>query len=364
MPKYLIVLDKKASENILDNYDVLSYETMEYMKTILIAYMDQEVADLLSENPLVRSVELDGEDEVDAIDTRHDNATLTSAFTTMEIHKFHEEGITGAGFKVGIMDTGMQPHVNLKVKGGVNAYNSAVPWNSGLVSNHGTQVAGVINAQGVNNDLLGIAPDADLYCIRIDDGTGGLNRTTWSSQIAGINWAVANGLDAVNCSFSSLIDSFARKEAFRLAAEAGVAIFCSGGNTQKGGDTTSWTVPYPAKYPFTIGNANIMSNKVRNWNSCIGRGLNFAAVGTAVRLTTRDTSVSVSSKYTTGTGTSMSAPANMGIYILYRQKYGDNKEKTLQRMAVNAEDLGSPYWYGAGLVKYPTKNYMNVQIRG
>lgn len=364
MPKYLIVLDEKANEDILNDYDIISCESLPYLKTILIAYMDNEEANSLRENPLIKSVEHDGEDEVDAIDTRHDSATLTDAFKHMNIDKFHEEGITGSGFKVAVMDTGMQPHINLKVAGGVNAYNSAVPWNADLVSNHGTQVAGVINAQGVNNDLLGIAPDADLYCIRIDDGTGGLNRTTWSSQIAGINWAVANGMDAVNCSFSSLIDSSARKEAFRLASEAGIAIFCSGGNTQPSGDTTSFTVPYPAKYPFCIGNANIMSNKVRNWNSCIGRGLNFATVATSVRLTTRDTSVATSGKYTTGTGTSMAAPANMGIYILYRQKYGEGKEKTLQRMAVNAEDLGSPYWYGAGLPKYPTKNYLNVQVRG
>src|SRR5699024_11951415 len=118
MPKYLIVLDEKANENILNDYDIISYESLPYLKTILIAYMDDEEANSLRENPLIKSVEHDGEDEVDAIDTRHDSATLTDAFNHMNIDKFHEEGITGAGFKVAVMDTGIQPHINLKVAGG------------------------------------------------------------------------------------------------------------------------------------------------------------------------------------------------------------------------------------------------------
>src|SRR5699024_758750 len=154
MPKFLIVLDEKANEDILNDYDITDYEPLPYLKTIFIAYTDNEKANSLREDPLIKSVEHDGEDEVDAVDTRHDTATVTDAFKHMNIDKFHEEGITGSGFKVAVMDTGMQPHINLKVAGGVNAYDSAVPWNADLVSSHGTQVPGVINAQGVNNDLL------------------------------------------------------------------------------------------------------------------------------------------------------------------------------------------------------------------
>lgn len=362
MGKYLIVLKEKTELDFLDDYNVSDVEV--HMGIIVIAHMSKEDSDRLSEHEMISSIERDGADTTDIEDTRHLTAETTDAFKYMEIDKFHKEGLTGTGFKVGIMDTGIQKHVNLKVAGGVNAYDSSKPWDADLVSNHGTMVAGVINAQGKDNALLGVAPDADLYCIRIDDGTGGLNRTTWSSQIAGIAWAVDNNLDAVNCSFSSLIDSTARKAAFKMASDAGVAIFCSGGNTQPTGDTTSHNVPYPAKYPFTIGNANITSSKVRYRSSCIGRGLNFATVATSVKLTARDTSTTISNNYTTGTGTSMAAPANMGIYILYRQKYGEGKEKTLQRMAVNAEKLGSNYWYGAGLPKYPTSNYLNIQVRG
>lgn len=362
MSKYLIVLEKKTDLEFLNDYNVSDVEV--HMEIIVFANMSKEDADRLAEHEMILSIERDGHDTTDVADIRHETAETTNAFDYMEIDKFHAEGFTGAGFKIGIMDTGIQKHVNLKVEGGVNTFNSSLPYDADLNSSHGTQVAGVVNAQGVNNALLGVAPDAKLYAIRIDDGSGDINRTIWSSQIAGISWAVDNGMDAVNCSFSSEIDSVARKTAFKLAADAGVAIFCSGGNTQSSGDTTSEFIPYPAKYPFVIGNANITSSKVRYSSSCIGRGLNFSNVATSVKLTTRNTSLSVSNSYTTGTGTSMASPATMGIYILYRQKYGEGKEKTLQRMAVNAERLGSFLWYGAGIPKYPTSNYLNIQVRG
>ena len=364
MPKYLIVLDKKADKNILDNYEVSNVEI--HLDIIAFANMTRDEAHRLSKNNLIKSVELDGKDSHDGVpDTRHDETTTSYAFKLMNIDKFHDEGLTGQGMKVAILDTGIQKHVNLKVEDGINVYDSSKSWNTDLANAHGTTVAGVLNAQGLNGQVLGIIPDAKLYCVRIDDGTGPINTVTWSSQIAGISWAVKNGMDAVNCSFSSRIDNNARKVAFKAATDAGIAIFSSAGNNQPSGDSTSNTSRYPAKYPFVMANANITNEKERNPSSCIGHGLNFSNGGTKIPTTTASkNSTETSNQHYNSTGTSLASPATLGIYILYKQKYGESKDKILQRMMVNAEKLGDPYWYGAGLPKYPTSNYLNIQIRG
>ena len=360
MAKYLIVLKEKINVDFLEYYNASNIEV--HMGLIVFAHMSEEDANRLKENEYIDSIEQDGEDTTDG--EVYLESQLSYPFKLMNIEKFHSEGFKGKGFKVGILDTGVQKHVNLKISGGVNAFDNSVPYDAGLKSSHGTRVAGVVNAQGIDGNIIGVAPEAELYAIRIDDGTGGINRTVWSSQIAGISWAVENGLDAVNCSFSSPIDSLARKKAFKLAHDAGLAIFCSGGNNQLSGDTTSYTVPYPAKYHFTIATANIKSDKTRNTNSSIGRGLNFSNGGTSITSTSISSSVAISDTYATGSGTSYASPATMGIYILYKQKYGESREKTLQRMVVNSEKLGDSLWYGAGIPKYPTINYENIQIRG
>lgn len=361
MPKYLIVLKEKSDLTFLNDYDISNIEI--HLDVIVFGNMTKDESHRLANHKMIESIEQDGGDSVDAVDYKTHETSY--GFDMMGIGKFHDEGLTGQGMKVAILDTGIQKHTNLKIEGGINVYDSSKPWNENLANVHGTTVAGILNAQGKDGGLLGIIPDAKLYCVRIDDGTGPINTTTWSSQIAGISWAVKNGMDAVNCSFSSRIDSKARKVAFKIASDAGIAIFCSAGNNQPSGDTTSNTSRYPAKYPFTYANANIRADKTRYPSSCIGHGLNFSNGGVSARTTTASKfSTAVSSAHTNSTGTSLASPSTLGIFILYKQKYGENKDKIIQRMVVNAERLGDSYWYGAGLPKYPTKNYLNVQVRG
>lgn len=360
MNKYLIVLKQKTNLNFLDEYNVSNIEV--YMGLIISAKMSETDAIELSQHDLIESIEKDSADTTDA--DMYDSSQKSYPFDLMDIESFHKEGYKGQGFKIGVLDTGVQKHENLKISGGINAFNSSVPYDNELVSSHGTRVAGVVNAQGINGNIIGVTPEAELYAIRIDDGTGGINRTLWSSQIAGITWAVDNGLDAVNCSFSSPVDSSARKKAFEIAHKSGLAIFCSGGNNQTAEDIITHTTPYPARYPFTIASANITKTKTRNPNSSIGRGLNFSNGGTSITSTSISKTSAVSDTYATGSGTSYASPATMGLYILYKQKYGESREKTLQRMAVNSETLGNSLWYGAGLPKYPSIDYENIQIRG
>lgn len=363
MGKYLIVIKEKTDTDFINDYEVTNVEV--HMGVIIFAHMSKDEAFKVAKHKNVESIEQDKHDYHDVADERHYTSETSYAFDFMNIDNFHQEGLTGQGMKVAILDTGVQKHNNLKIEYGINVYDNNVPWDENLANQHGTTVAGVLNAQGLNNEMLGIIPDAKLYVVRIDDGTGPINTTTWSSQIAGISWAVDNGMDAVNCSFSSTIDSNARKIAFKTAADLGIAIFCSAGNTQPEGDSTTDNSRYPAKYPFCVSNANINSDKKRHFNSTVGRGINFSNGGRWIKTTTTSKNFyGVSSSYATVTGTSLATPATLGIYVLYKQMYGEHKDKILQRMSINAEDLGSYWEYGAGLPKYPTKNYLNIQIRG
>lgn len=366
MDKYMIVFKDKVSKEVLNKYNCKNVEELKHMKRLCICEMESDHAKNMSEDESVLSVELDGADSIDNSeeDLRHETSRTSYAFDLMNIKEFHKKGITGKGFKVGVLDTGVQKHENLNIAGGVNAYDSSKPYDEDLVSSHGTRVAGIISSQGKNNEILGIAPDAELYAIRIDDGKGGINRTIWSSQIKGMNWAIENGMDAVNCSFSSTSESQSRREAFEAAHNAGIAIFCSAGNTQPSGDEKSYNVVFPSKYPFVNTCANITDKKERYYSSSIGRNINFANGGTLIPSTTIDKNNKISKNYNKGTGTSYASPATLGIYILYKQMYQESREKTLQRMSVNAEYLGDSKEYGVGLPKYPVNNYENVEIGG
>lgn len=89
--------------------------------------------------------------------------------------------------KVGIIDTGIAPHPDLKIVGGFNGITC--PTDSNVDDNgHGTHVAGIVN---------GVAPNVDLYSIKVLDASGS---GRMSNVIKGIEYAVSQNLDVINLS--------------------------------------------------------------------------------------------------------------------------------------------------------------------
>lgn len=276
----------------------------------------------------------------------------------MEVKKFHNMGIKGQGVKVAVVDSGFQQHEDLVFKGGYNAYND----NNNYTYDprgHGTRVAGVIGMQDNNIGYLGIAPECDLYGIKVGD----YDNNDVPSQVRAMTWAMDNNMDIISCSFSSLQDDPARREIFKLANDHGIIICCSAGNRQTGVDLSEDTLGYPARYPFVFTCANLTSSGERAGSSSVGSQLNFTSGGTDIPTTTTDSSRTISRSYRTASGTSYATPAIAGMFALYKQMYPhDSKDKIVERMYENARNIGDKWLFGAGIPQFP-KEYKNVQIR-
>ena len=90
---------------------------------------------------------------------------------------------------VAVIDTGIDTsHPDLAVAGGVNC-SSGSSYKDG--NGHGTHVAGTIGAKKGNGGVVGVAPGAPLYAVRVLNNAGS---GTWSSVICGINWVKANAV--------------------------------------------------------------------------------------------------------------------------------------------------------------------------
>lgn len=97
---------------------------------------------------------------------------------------------------------------------------------------HGTVIAGIIGA-GVNNDegMAGINWKVRLMNVRILDNTGTGNS---SSATKAIVYAVENGADVINLSFTGFNIDPAFKSALKHAFESGVVVVAAVGNAQIG----------------------------------------------------------------------------------------------------------------------------------
>jgi hypothetical protein len=222
-------------------------------------------------------------------------------------------GDSGTGTKIGIMDTGVDvAHPDLHVVGGFDfTTNSALPSaytnTQASCEGHGTHVAGIAAAKQNGIGVVGVAPGADLYSLKvfIDYGSGCF--AYGSAEIAALQWAVANHLDVVNISIGNTY-SLAYANAVAAATAAGVVVVAATGNTGGLG------VVYPAAYPGAVGVGALTSSNTRASYSTYGPEEWISAPGSGI------TSTLPGGGYGNKDGTSMATPHVAGAVALIREQ--------------------------------------------
>lgn len=259
---------------------------------------------------------------------------------------------TGDPIKVAVVDTGVDlghPDLAANIKGGVSAvaYTSKYTDDNG----HGTHVAGTIAAADNSIGVVGVAPQADLYSVKVLDrrGSGYL-----SDIIAGLQWTVANDIDVANMSLGTAFYSSAFDSAVQQTIASGVVVVAAAGNSGPGAET----VGYPAKFPGVIAVAATDANDGVASFSSRGAAVDLAAPGVSVFSTYRG------SAYATLSGTSMASPhvAGVAALVLTSPIGGDDingngvwdpadVERRLERRAQDLGPAGFDSSYGSGLVR-------------
>ncbi len=86
---------------------------------------------------------------------------------------------------------------------------------------HGTSVASVIAGKGVNSEVEGAAPNAELYSAKILDEE---RQVPVSRAVKAIYWAIDNDMDIINLSFGTLKYSEALEQVVNDAANNNILV--------------------------------------------------------------------------------------------------------------------------------------------
>ncbi|MCZ7383015.1 MAG: S8 family serine peptidase [Candidatus Methanoperedens sp.] len=265
----------------------------------------------------------------------------------------HNQSITGTGVKIAVLDTGIDynhPDLNGNYKGGYDFVNNDPdPWDDNCLSYfktcHGTHVSGIIGAQHNGIGVVGVAPGANLYAVKVLDG-GGFG--TASLVVSGIEWAKNNGMNIISMSLESTENNTAVLDAVNAAYDSGVLLVAAGGNTGEG------PVLYPAAYDSVIAVTAIDQNGQRASFSPIDQKIEVAAPGVRINST-------IQGGYGFLSGTSMAAPHVTGVAALifstnFTDVNGDglrdNKDvrEIIRNTAFDAGSPGKDNVYGYGIV--------------
>lgn len=245
-------------------------------------------------------------------------------------------GSVDGQIKVAVFDTGISNHPDLNLAGGVSYVESANSYEDD--KGHGTHIAGTIAALDNSFGVVGMAPNAELYAVKVADSSGD---GYTSSVIQGIEWAINHKINIINMSFVSAQYSEMLHKAIQRATSAGIIIVAAAGNNGSGEDT----VQYPARYPEVIAVGAIESSHHRTDFSATGDELDILAPGFGVMSTT------MNSEYGVSSGTSNAAAHVTGaVALLWSHHPSLNRQEVIDKLYEAATPLETSHEAGHGII--------------
>lgn len=260
-------------------------------------------------------------------------------------------GTNGNGVVVAVLDSGVDadhPDLEGSYAGGVDLVNDAPDPEDD--HGHGTYVAGIVAGADDGQGVVGVAPGASIYDVKV------LNESlegNVSDLVAGIEWAIAgrdgevgtdDDADVIVMSLATFVGTQMLKEAVEAAYEDhGVLVVAAAGNV---GDLDyPDTVTFPARYSEVISAGALNRSDERPAWSGAGPRLELSAPGVDVL------STFVGGGRIRGRGTSSAAPYVAGAAALVLDSRippsadgdGDgewNATEVRERLRESAHDLG------------------------
>ncbi|PGA79653.1 alkaline serine protease [Bacillus wiedmannii] len=328
---YLVMFNTKIDEKIISANGGKIKEIFPNLSMVKAEFPSNPTNSLIH-NKEIKRVEKD--ENVKAQD--NDNPFLNTELT----HKNQElkNGFTGKGVSVAVLDTGIdEDHKDLIIKDGISFVENHPSFDDD--NGHGTHLAGIIAAQ--NNDIgtTGIAPDVDLYAVKVLDSE---SNGKYSTVVKGIDWAIEHKINIVLMSLGGTKQSLFFEEAMNKAYEQGILLIASAGNN---GYKKTDTITYPAKFESVIAVGALDQDNQRGFLSSRGESLELMAPGVDILSTWKD------GNYRLDSGTSMAAAHVAGVASLIFEKNPHLSNKQVREiMNKTSIPLGNAFEYGNGKI--------------
>ncbi|VVB91167.1 Tk-subtilisin [uncultured archaeon] len=344
----IIGFNEEIDQNIIKEHNIANYTQYQIINAIS-ADIPESVSEKLKKNPKIKYVEEDAQVQI-IIKPSQPQPPQPPQQTTWGIARIKApeawNNSTGKNVKIAVLDTGISDsHPDLTVSGGINLVGKSKnnKWNDD--NGHGTHVSGIIAARNNSIGVVGVAPDAQLYAVKVLDayGSGYI-----SDVIEGIDWAVQNNMDVVSMSLGTSTYSQALNDTTANAYKSGILLVAAAGNSGDGNLNTD-DVLYPAKFDSVIAVSAVDYNNIAPIWSADGAKIELAAPGVGIYSTW------LNGGYANESGTSMAAPFVSGTAALIKSKNLSVTQQeirnTLDYNAIDLGDIGRDKIYGFGLVQ-------------
>ncbi|MGD2073114.1 MAG: S8 family serine peptidase, partial [Candidatus Thorarchaeota archaeon] len=340
----IIMFNQDIEVNLQDVEILHQYSTLNG----IAASIPMSMYEVLENAWYVSSIEMDSEVSLfqDTLDWGVDDIDAEKVWGGAEDAKDVISGnIAGTGVKVAILDTGIDythPDLDDVYAGGYDFVSNDNDPRDGC--GHGTHCAGIVAAEDNGQGVIGVAPKTSIYAVRVlDDWGSGYD----SDIIAGIDWAIDNGMNIISMSLGGGSYSQTFDDAINRAYDSGLVVVAASGNDGTG------TISYPAKYDNAIAVGAIDQNhnlaSFSNWGAeqeVVAPGVDIYSTMPTYQVTLNYWFMGGYSRdYDQMSGTSMACPMVAGtVALMYNANPSLTPTEVRTILYDTSTDLGASGW--------------------
>jgi subtilisin family serine protease len=257
-----------------------------------------------------------------------------------------------ANVDVAVLDTGIDyEHPDLDVEARTSCITGTCIDNTGKDGHsHGTHVAGTIGAIDNGEGVVGVAPGARMWAVKVLND-GGSGAESWI--IAGVDWVTAHAkeIEVANMSLGCPCSMPALDKAINGSVEAGVVYVVAAGNSNASASSAT-----PASNPNVITVSALADYDGlaggKSSSTCLNYGLDdqkasFSNYGSAVEIVAPGVctlSTIPGNKYGYKSGTSMASPHVAGAAAILASLSNPNSKKDAETIRETLIKAGNKGW--------------------
>ncbi|MBM7661605.1 hypothetical protein JOC85_002408 [Bacillus mesophilus] len=288
-----ILFKDQINEQLLTSYSIKVERSYDFLPAVTVM-VPKPIIDVIKVNESIQNIIY--EQPIKVLSQVED-----WGISKTRVNKTWEAGYTGQGIDVAVLDTGVSTHSDLNIKGGVSFLENSTSYHDD--NGHGTHVTGIINAQNNTIGTRGVAPNANVYSLKILDSQG---YGTTFDLAAAIEWSIQNKMDIINLSFGYLNEDPVIKELLDTAYNNGILVVAAAGNNVE-------EVMYPARHASVISVGAVDEMNLKADFSPTSNEIELVAPGVGI------ISTYLNNEYSIISGTSMATPYVTGILALLKE---------------------------------------------
>ncbi|MGB0176122.1 MAG: S8 family peptidase [Owenweeksia sp.] len=213
------------------------------------------------------------------------------------IKELWDLGFKGQGIKIAVLDSGVQldhPDLNISSE---NTSDFSKSQQKGVNDRegHGTHLSGIVNGIHNENEVFGVAPEANLFVAKVTSNEWGDDPELLADAI---DWAVSKNVDIISISKGFENHNDRLLQSIKAALQKPVLVVCAAGNFKSDRDR----ILFPAGFENVLSIGASTREKSVQVNSSVSSRIDLLAPGEEIYSTFKDSS------YKRMSGTSQATP--------------------------------------------------------